>query len=200
MPIRALLAIVLSATLAARAVAASDDPNYPLDFETMSNALRTRSPDEEAYLKYVAVLVSQGRLPRDIVLGTFQWARNKQYPKRVQYFRFGLNQRLGEIGIRMPAGTPSLTGTIQGEAYYKVLGLKLPAAGVTVKLDGTDRSVIADLAGRFEFEDVPIGTQKLVTGGLTLGVYRTGSAVVDLPSKPPSTTPVEVGIEVTPLE
>jgi hypothetical protein len=160
----------------------------------MKDVLRTRSPDEEAYLTYIATLVAQGRLPRDLTLSTFQWARKKPYPKKVEYFKQAIIQRAAEQGIRLPQGTPDLTGTIQGRVVLNILVTKVPVAGVTVQLVGTKRTATTDTHGQFRFTDVPFGSYRLEATGVVSFITRSGRATAILPSPPPSTEPVTVEI------
>jgi hypothetical protein len=167
----------------------------PLTADVMRATLRTGSPDEEAYITYIATLLEQGRLPRDMVEGIFQWARGKPYPKRVQYFKRGLITKAAEIGIVLPQGTPALTGTIKGHVFTRVLLAKVPAPDVTVTIDGTDRSAVTNLKGEFTFHHVPLGTYTLRVGGITGFLSRAAAAKVMLPSRPPSLEPATVELE-----
>jgi len=71
-----------------------------LDAETIKAALRTATAEENEFIDYVVELVDDGTLPRDLVEGTFQWARKKSRHK-FQYFKHGLINRAAEIGIKL---------------------------------------------------------------------------------------------------
>jgi hypothetical protein len=186
-----LLMLLIVASLAPRAEAAQR-----IDAETMIAALKTADPAEKAYVRYVAALVEAGHLPHPLVASTFQWARKTPYPKRVQYFKNGLITRAAKIGIRLPREVPSTANAVAGQVVVKLLVLELPAAGVTVTIEGTERSVTTDKQGNFRFEAVPYGTYHLEASGPTAFGLRSGSSVVRLPSPPPSIHPAGVKIEM----
>ena len=167
--------------------AAAQEINYRLDAETLKDVLRTRDADEEAYLTYIAALAEQGQIPRHLVASTFQWARGKPEGKKVQYFKQAIIRVAADQHITLPQGTPSLTGTIEGRCYVRVLLVDVPAAGITVTLGDTKRTVVTDLRGNFRFTDVPYGVYQLSASGLVSLITRRGTATVAIPSPPPST-------------
>jgi len=185
----AALLAALVAAWTATAEAAS-----PLTADTLRAGLRTANPEEEAYLTYVATLLGQGRLPQDLVESTFLWAQRKPHSKKVQYFKQALITRASDLGITLPSGTPSLTGTIQGRVFLRVVLVDVPAPGVAVTIDGTNRRTVTNSKGRFVFNDVPFGTYTLRATGVVALLLRRGSAEAMLPSRPPSDEPVLVGI------
>ena len=185
--------VLLLSLLAAPATA---ETIYPLDPETLRNVFRTRDPDEEAYLTYVGTLVSQGRLPRDLVASTFDWARRKPDPKKATYFKEALIRRAAELGINLPHGTPAPEGAIEGRVTFRALLVDVPAVGVTVKLGDTKRTATTDARGRYRFENVPYGTYKMHATGVVSLVARQGTSTAVLPSPPPSTAAAQANISL----
>ena len=158
-----------------------------LDADTMAAALRTAEPNEVAYITYVVTLLDQGRLSRDMVEGTFQWARRKPYyHKKFQYFKYALITQADKIGITLPQGTPDLTPGIEGQVVLRVLLVDLPCANITVRIRGTKRDALTDASGRFTLENVPYGTYILEATGIAALLPRKGTAKVTLPAPPPS--------------
>jgi hypothetical protein len=184
----ALLAML--AAVATPAVAAS-----PLTVDVLRAELRTANPDEEAFLTYVATLLEQNRLPREMVESVFQWARRKPALKRAEYFRQAMINRAAEFGITLPQGTPALRGTIQGRVYTRVLWARIPTPNVTVTIDGVNHSTVTDHKGEFVFKNVPLGTYTLHASGVTGFLSRAADTQVMLPSRPPSTEPAFVSLE-----
>ncbi len=184
------LSLVLIASMAAPVT------GQPLDAETLRAGLRTANPDEEAYLIYIATLLEQGRLPLDLVQGTFQWARRKPAPKRTQYFKFALNTRAADLGITLPQGTPALRGAIRGRVVIRLLIVTVPVPDASVVLEGASRSTTTNVRGEFAFDNVPFGTFTVRATGLVGLLMRHASARVVLPSTPPSDKPVVVSLEL----
>jgi hypothetical protein len=79
----------------------------------------------------------------------------------------------------VPAGKPPPeTGTIQG----RVVLISRPISGIRVTLEGLNRVVTSDSAGRFVFRDVPAGSYTLRASGAALNRFRNGTAQVTVPS------------------
>jgi len=127
-----------------------------LDATTIANALMA-NPDEEAYVVFVCALVDQGVLPQRLVERLFQWARGKPFPKKGQYFIYGLREQAGKIGVHLPLGKPPLKPDIRGRVVQTVGGFKMPIAEAVVSLRGTKRTTRTDKKGRFVFEKVSYG-------------------------------------------
>lgn len=72
----------------------------PLDAESIKAALRTATPEEEAFIDRTVAMVGKGTLPRDLFESTFLWARKKPRLK-FQYFQRGLILRAEQQGIRL---------------------------------------------------------------------------------------------------
>ena len=72
--------------------------------ETLEKGLRARRPEEFQYVARVAELVDQKELPLDLVMSTFQWARQKSkhtnFP--LPYFARGLRERAAKLGLQAP--------------------------------------------------------------------------------------------------
>jgi len=70
------------------------------DTETMKAALKTATPEEDGFIQHVVDRVDAGKLPEDLVVSTFLWARKK--PRRqFQYFKVGLIIRARWLGISL---------------------------------------------------------------------------------------------------
>lgn len=165
----------------------------PLDTDTITAGLRTVDPDQVAYIVYVQTLKEQGRLSSFLVDSSFDYGKRKPYPSKFTYFKQALNLRAATVGITLPEGTPSLTGTIQGTCFVRVGFINIPVIGATVTIQGTKFSTISDSMGRFQFLNVPLG---IYTVNATKSVLLSGSATAVLPTKPPSTTPEVISIRM----
>jgi hypothetical protein len=168
----------------------------PLTPEIMQAGLRAGNPDEQAYITYIGTLLQQGRLPEDLVTGTYRWAQKKPAPLRAQSFIQAMIVRAAELGINLPSVAPSLTGTIQGRVVVRLLLVDVPVPNATVVIDELNRSTTANLNGQFTFQNVPFGTFTLQAKGLVSLILRKGTIHVQLPSPPPSTDPVTANISL----
>ncbi len=66
--------------------------------DQLESGLRARLPAEFAFIRRVVNLVETDRLPLDLVVSTFQWARrHKRYP--FPYFERALRTRAARLGI-----------------------------------------------------------------------------------------------------
>ncbi len=195
MKLKALITVAISAVLAVGWAGTAQSATR-LDPETMRMALQTANPAEEAYIYYACALVDRGFLPRKMVDSTFQWARKKPYPKKVQYFKYALITQAAKIGITLPKNVPAAANTITGRVIIKVLFVEVPCPNMNVVIEGTDLSTKTDKNGEFTFTGVSFGIHTLHASGVALLRPRTGSATVSLPTPPPSGTPTVVEIEV----
>ncbi len=66
--------------------------------EQLEDGLLTRLPREFAFVGRVVRLVEGRRLPLDLVMSTFQWARRKR-PYPFPYFERALRTRAARLGI-----------------------------------------------------------------------------------------------------
>ena len=62
--------------------------------------LRARLPREYRFLRKVVALVKLRRIPVELVLSTYHWARKKR-PHPFPYFMRALQIRVAELGIRL---------------------------------------------------------------------------------------------------
>ena len=62
--------------------------------------IRPRLPSEMAFIAMVVQRVDNGTLPRDLVVSTMLWARQKQ-PYPYPYFERGLRLRASAVGIQL---------------------------------------------------------------------------------------------------
>jgi phage-related protein len=112
LPLTALLAVLAVCATQTAQAAAQNQPlagaqvrSVPtlgrcLDAETIKAALKTATPEEDGFVQHVVDRVNAGKLPRDLVVTTFLWARKKPR-QQFQYFRFGLIVRAGWLGISL---------------------------------------------------------------------------------------------------
>jgi hypothetical protein len=165
----------------------------PLTADVLRAGLRTADPASEAYITYIATLLQQNRLPQDLVSGVFRWTQRKPASARAEYFKQGLIVKAREIGITLPTGTPSLTGTIRGRILVAGVLFNTPASFTTVTIDGSRRRTTTDINGNFAFEDLPLGTYTLRAEGTAAGLITVRAAeTAMLPSDPPSNDVVTV--------
>ena len=68
--------------------------------DVLEKGLRARRPEEFAFIATVLTHVNNGTLPRDLVEGTFLWAR-KHPQNEFQYFEFALRDRAKKIGVTL---------------------------------------------------------------------------------------------------
>ncbi len=179
---KCLLMLGLSALLAAgwsgTAAAAAR-----LDADTMAAALQTADPSEKAYVSFVVTLVNQGRLPRNLVDAVFQWARRKPVRhKKFQYFKRALIIEAAKIRIPLPESAPDSTRTVNGFVLFRILGIDIFPANVTVTIRGTGRVTTTDASGQFTFPTVPFGRFILDARGIVALLPRKGSTMVTFPS------------------
>ena len=82
---------------------AAEDPGTqatPTFKETLEKGLKARRPEEFAFIAMVVKKVDSGVLPRELVEGTFLWARGKG-SLAFEYFRKGLIVRAQKMGIAL---------------------------------------------------------------------------------------------------
>ncbi len=68
--------------------------------DQLESELRARRPEEFAFIERVITLMEAGTLSRDMVEGTFFWARERQ-PRPFQYFERAMRIRAAEIGVTL---------------------------------------------------------------------------------------------------
>jgi len=66
--------------------------------DQLEGGLRARLPTEFAFIRRVVNLVDANRLPLDLVMSTFKWARRKK-PYPFPYFERALRTRAARLGI-----------------------------------------------------------------------------------------------------
>lgn len=66
--------------------------------DTLEKGLKARYPADFEFVDLVADLVDQGKLPLDVVLSTFKWARPKK-PAPMPYFKRAMQIRAAELGV-----------------------------------------------------------------------------------------------------
>jgi hypothetical protein len=72
--------------------------------DTLEKGLRARRPEEFHYIGLVVARVNEGKLPLELVIGTFQWAREKAKHKNYPfpYFVRALRERAAKQGLDAP--------------------------------------------------------------------------------------------------
>ncbi|HEY1066629.1 MAG TPA: hypothetical protein VGE52_10985 [Pirellulales bacterium] len=69
---------------------------------TLEKGLRCKTPEEFKYIEKISRYVENGKISRELVLSTFDWARDK--PKnQVRYFDRGLRERAKALGVSLPS-------------------------------------------------------------------------------------------------
>lgn len=68
--------------------------------DTLEKGLKARRPEEFEFVGRVVTLVEQGKLPLDVVLSTFKWARPKK-PAPMPYFQRAMQIRAAELGVEL---------------------------------------------------------------------------------------------------
>jgi hypothetical protein len=68
--------------------------------DEMKVALKTATPEEDGFIDRVQLLVKKNKLPEDLVMSTFIWAKRKIRYK-FQYFKRGLIVRADQRGISL---------------------------------------------------------------------------------------------------
>ncbi len=86
------------------------DPQLNL-YDFLSKGLKARRPQEFQYCRLIANMVEQGKLPENLVRGTFFWARQK-YNRPLQYFQQALKIRAAKIGVDVPGLRSNVTTAI----------------------------------------------------------------------------------------
>jgi len=78
----------------------ADGQNANLN-ETLRSVLKCRKPEEFAFVESVAAKVTQGDLPKDVVLSTMQWAKERRPEFPFPYFKEGIKRRAAKIGVQL---------------------------------------------------------------------------------------------------
>jgi hypothetical protein len=73
-----------------------------LDADEIKVALRTVTPDDNAFVERVVNMVNAEKLPAELVNSTLQWARKKPV-YQFQYFKRALILRAAKQGITIPS-------------------------------------------------------------------------------------------------
>jgi len=170
-----------------------------LDVDTIRVGLRTADPDEIAYITYVVALTDQDRLAEGTLNSAFLWARRKPdfvNHAKFQYFKQAIITLAARDGVRLPQETPDITPDISGRVVVRVLLVDVPVINAAVNIRGNDVTATTDARGEFRFGNVPLGEYVLDASANILLVPRTGSAIVSLPTAPPSTRPAFVQIRL----
>jgi hypothetical protein len=70
--------------------------------EQLQKGLRCQRPVDFEFCEHVVHLVDTGVLKREMVLGTFDWARKKRRPEMwVIYFEWALQKQAAKIGVTL---------------------------------------------------------------------------------------------------
>jgi len=69
--------------------------------ESLKAGLKCRRPVEFEFIDKVVAFVEAGKLPKDLVLNTFDWARKQRQDIPFPYFQQALILRAGKIGVSL---------------------------------------------------------------------------------------------------
>lgn len=69
--------------------------------ESLKAGLKCRRPVEFEFIDKVVAFVEAGKLPQDLVLNTFDWARKQRQDIPFPYFQQALILRAGKIGVSL---------------------------------------------------------------------------------------------------
>jgi hypothetical protein len=97
-PIRFSLCLIALVAVLAATVARGDD--FQLDPEQIKAALHTTKQEEEGFIDRTVAMVKSGKLPRELFVSCFIWARKKPRHK-FQYFKAALTTRAAAVGINL---------------------------------------------------------------------------------------------------
>lgn len=102
-----IIALVLSGRAAlAQTVELDDAPGTPvvqISLEDMLNkGLKSRRPEDFAYITLIVNKVDSGQLPLSLVRSTFFWSR-KKFKRPLQYFQQAMYLRAADIGVVLPS-------------------------------------------------------------------------------------------------
>lgn len=67
--------------------------------QTLRAGLKCRRPEEFDYIDTVAALVENGKLPRDLTLSIFDYARRKRPKFPYPWFRQAMDIKAAELGV-----------------------------------------------------------------------------------------------------
>lgn len=160
-----------------------------LDPEALKAALRTTAIEENDYIRFLVVLVDQGRLPRVVVDTAFRWARQKSY-RQYQFFKRAVINHAERLGIALPSDTPPARADIRGRVVQRVLLTDVPVPFIEVRIAGTSLKTHTNLAGEFTLANQPWGSYLLEAHGGPAQLFRTVTATVNLPYLPNDSTTV----------
>jgi len=68
---------------------------------TLEKGLRVRRPSEFQFIGTVVTAVDDDRLPRTIVIGTFDWARKRSLSRPFYYFQPAIRVRARRLGVTL---------------------------------------------------------------------------------------------------
>ena len=97
-PIRFSICLIALVAVSAATVARGDD--FQLDPEQIKAALHTTKQEEEGFIDRTVAMVKSGKLPRELFVSCFIWARKKPRHK-FQYFKAALTTRAAAVGINL---------------------------------------------------------------------------------------------------
>ena len=94
------LAIVVSSWAAASKLLAEGSGVASLR-DTLRSGLRCRRPEEFAFVDLVVDKVDQNKIPREMVLSMFNYARDRRPKLPFPYFEVGMKKRAAAIGVNL---------------------------------------------------------------------------------------------------
>lgn len=97
-PVRFSLCLIALLAVLAATVARGDD--FQLDPEQIKAALHTTAIEDKGFIEKTVAMVKSGKLPREMFVSCFIWARKKPRHK-FQYFKAALTARAAAAGINL---------------------------------------------------------------------------------------------------
>jgi hypothetical protein len=161
----------------------SADAQEPLDPEAIKAALRTTVVEDDNYIRFLATLVDQSRLPSVAFDTSFRWARRKTH-LQFQFFKRAVISQADRAGIVLPNDTPPLRQSIQGKVVQRILLVDVPIPLIDVQLLGTNRKTRTNLRGEFSFSDLSWDSYTVEADGSAVQLFRKVTGQVKLPYLP----------------
>lgn len=94
-----ILVVVLAGNAAAQVNQVYGNRPDEIDAGIIKAGLRTAAPEDQGFVERVMANVERGKVPRDLVESTFDWARKKDTDRKFQYFKYALIERAKAMGI-----------------------------------------------------------------------------------------------------
>jgi hypothetical protein len=159
----------------------------PLDPDTIKAVLRTTVVEDDNYTLFLTTLANQGRLSRDLVNSSLEWARKKATNK-YQYFKQAVIAQADHVGIALPPDTPPLRRDVHGRVVQRIVLIDVPVPYVSVEVLGTKIKTRTNIKGEFTLPQLPWGVFKVEVHGGAAQLFRTLAHHLSLPFLPADKT------------